>query len=412
MPRAAAPPQRLRPGARLVSGGLVVGRLLGQGGMGEVYEAEHPALGRRFALKVLHRDLHDCPDSAARLADEAHLLGRIRHPGVVQVIDLGMTGDGRPYFVMELLSGRDLSIALARRGAFPPAEALALVAQLLATLDAVHAAGIVHRDIKLDNLLLDDRGALKLVDFGVARSARRPSRSRTAAGAVVGTPRTMAPEQCIPGSAVDARTDLYAVGLVLYELVAGRGPFDDLCEHPLALRFAHCDREPHPPSRFAPQPVPLPVEALILRALEKDPAHRFQSAREMAAAVHAAQEHLDGATPRTVPPAHPTDLCAPWIDLSTVEDEPGPPSLHTTRRNNPRSSTWSLRGRRTLPLSTRLSPCASRQITTRPPRLRRRSSPAFALGVCALLAALLALALTLGTREVTPIDGSRHATVR
>lgn len=308
-------------GERVAGPGLVVVRLLGEGGMGEVYEAEHPELGRRFALKVLHRRLRDRPDLAARLRREALALGRVRHPNLVEVVDLGVTGDGRPYFVMELLAGRDLRAELSRRGPLPPLEALALLEQSLAGLGAAHAAGIVHRDVKPENLFLTDGGALKVLDFGVAKLCEGEGSSyRTAADAVVGTPRSMAPEQCARGP-VDARADLYAAGLLLYELVAGRGPFDELRGQPDALRYAHCDRPPPPPSRFAPHPLPPEVERLILRALEKSPARRFQSAEAMAAEVRRVRASLAAVSTTTAPGAPPPpDGCTVDLGLTDAED--------------------------------------------------------------------------------------------
>ncbi|APR83239.1 serine/threonine protein kinase [Minicystis rosea] len=279
------PLELLSPGARLEGTPYIVVRLLGQGGMGEVYEVEHAALGRRAALKVLHRDHQDRPDLAARLRDEARSLARLRHPNLVEVFDLGMAEGGRPYFAMPLLRGRDLRTALACSGTFHPHAALALVAQALDGLAAAHAAGLVHRDVKLENLFLEDDGTLKVLDFGVAKVMRAGSFGLTQPGVSPGTPRTMAPEQCA-GVTVDARADLYAIGLALHELVTGRGPFDELRDD-RAIRFAHCDRTPLPPSRFAPQLIGPELDALILRALAKSPADRFQTAAEMAAAVRA-----------------------------------------------------------------------------------------------------------------------------
>jgi serine/threonine protein kinase len=259
---------------------LVV-RKLGQGGMGEVYEAEHVDLGRYAALKVLHASHHDRPDLAARLRAEARILARLSHPNLVEVFDLGVIADGRPWFAMQRLHGRDLREEIARAGALPPERAIGLIAQALDGLAAAHAAGLVHRDVKLENLFLEESGTLKVLDFGIAKPA---SASLTDPGGSPGTPRTMAPEQCA-GAPVDARADLYAVGLALYELVVGHGPFDDLRGNDHAFRFAHCDRRPIAPSRVATQPLPPGLDAVILRALAKSPADRFPTAAAMAAAL-------------------------------------------------------------------------------------------------------------------------------
>ena len=416
----------LGPGAVLSGPGLTILRLLGQGGMGEVYEAEHPELGRRFAVKVLHRELRGRPDLAARLAEEARTLARVQHPNIVQVLDLGLCEDGRPYFAMELLTGRNLREEIARRGPFPVAEALLLLEQALAALGAIHAAGVIHRDVKLENLVLGEDGALKLVDFGVSRPDQRSASFRTAADAIVGTPRTMAPEQCAPGLPVDARADLYAAGLVLYELLTGRGPFDDLRGYPDAFRFAHCDRTPPPPSRFAPRPVPPPVERLILRALEKDPARRFQSAEEMASASRAARIALDDTTepadltpttawwPLTPPLDAAPTLLDELLDASATVPFPMRPAPRTGRsaraphrpraRRAPRSALR--RTRRTL-------------LSLAPPSWPASPIRGAALGLCALVLASVALALSLAGRPPsspssgkTPVDAIVRAAVR
>ena len=283
-PAAAAPPALRHPGERLAGTPYVIVGLLGQGGMGEVYEVEHAQLGRRAALKVLHRNHLDRPDLAARLCEEARLLARLRHQNLVEVFDLGVTADGRPYFAMPLLCGRDLREELTRRRALPAEAAIALAAQALDGLAVAHAAGLVHRDVKLENLFLEEDGTLRVLDFGVAKVLNGVDLGRTGPGAPPGTPRSMAPEQCA-GEPVDARTDLYAVGLVLYELCTGSGPFDDLRGNDHALRFAHCDRWPAPPSQRSPHPIGPAVDAVILRALAKAPEDRFQTAAEMAAAL-------------------------------------------------------------------------------------------------------------------------------
>lgn len=272
-------------------------RLIGQGGMGEVYEAEHRHLGRRCVIKVLHRCHRGRADLASRMRDEARSLAMLRHPNLVDVFDLGTTPDGRPFFVMELLRGRDLRAELVTRRVMEVPAALALIAQALEGLEFVHSAGIVHRDVKLENLFLCEGGALKLLDFGIAK-VMGSDLGHTERGVAVGTPRTMAPEQCVLGE-VDARADLYAAGLALFELIAGEGPFDELRGNAEALRFAHCARTPPPPSQLAPQPIDAAIDAVVLRALAKSPADRFQSAREMSAALRALL--ADPARRRTTP---------------------------------------------------------------------------------------------------------------
>ena len=273
----------LAPGHRIAGTPYVALRRLGRGGMGDVYEvAEGSRGGPRYALKVLHSALCRRSDIALRFQQEATVAARVDHPSVVRVFALGETADGRPYLLMELLRGRDLRAELAHRGPLPAARALDLVAQALDGLAAAHAAGVIHRDVKLENLFLTDEGTLKVLDFGIAKITTE-SASFTLPGAIVGTLRSMAPEQFTPGAVgIDPRADVYAAGLALYELLTGRGPFDELRGLPLALQFAHCERTPPAPSRLSDRPIAAGVEAAILRALAKSPADRFQSAREMA----------------------------------------------------------------------------------------------------------------------------------
>ena len=276
----------LAPGQRLAGTPYLVVRRLGRGGMGDVYEVAEGSLdGPRYALKLLHAALCHRADIALRFQQEALVAARLDHPSVVRVFALGETSSGRPYLLMELLRGRDLRAELARGGPLSEARALDLAAQALDGLAAAHAAGVVHRDVKLENLFLTDEGTLKVLDFGIAKIAANEA-SFTLPGAVVGTLRSMAPEQ-FAQAAVDARADVYAAGLALYELVTGHGPFDELRGLPLALQFAHCERTPPPPSRLARRPIAAGVEAAILRALAKSPADRFQSAGEMASALRA-----------------------------------------------------------------------------------------------------------------------------
>ncbi len=292
--RRRAPGPLLAPGRQILGTPYVVIRPLGRGGMGEVYEVEETGTGARCAIKLLAQDLKSRVDLAARMRREAALAARVDHPNVVRVLGEGQSEDGRPYLVMELLRGHDLREVLTRSGVLPVPRALALVAGVLDGLAAVHAAGIVHRDMKLENLHLGEGDAVKILDFGVAKGRRLPP--ATLPGTAIGTPRTMAPEQCAHRE-VDPRADLYAAGLALYELVAGRGPFDELRGQPEALRYAHCERTPPPPSTVAPQWIAPAVEAAILKALAKAPEHRFQSAAEMAATLRRLARRLAGSDP-------------------------------------------------------------------------------------------------------------------
>jgi len=258
-------------------------RFLGRGGVGEVYVIEHEFLGRSFALKVLH-PRHDGESTFAdRMRVEAQVMGRLNHPNVVSVVDFWVASDGRPCVVMELLEGRTLNEELIERRRLPTVEALAIASQALTALGAAHALGVVHRDVKPENLFLHHAAGygrvLKVLDFGIARvlpegSSRTPARSAisTATGAFVGTPRFMSPEAA-RGERVDARADLFGLGLVLYVMLAGHSPFDA------------GSAEPEPPSRYAGTSVPPELDALVLRSLEEAPERRFQTAEAFLAAI-------------------------------------------------------------------------------------------------------------------------------
>jgi serine/threonine protein kinase len=265
-------------------------RQLGAGGMGEVYLAEHRKLGRLCVAKILHASLARDPILADRIRIEGESLGLLNHPHIVSIIGAGQTLDERPFIIMEYLRGQSLADELAVRGQLPVIEALGYTCQLLRALAAAHAIGIVHRDIKPDNLFLcegcEGNRTLKVLDFGVARimpeallSAPHPLAAPTDPGMVVGTPRYVSPEGAL-GRRVDHRADLYSAILVLYAAVAGRGPFDHI-QSPLLLLSAHAAEDPEPPSRFSREHVPLELDRVILRGLQKRPDERFQTADEL-----------------------------------------------------------------------------------------------------------------------------------
>jgi eukaryotic-like serine/threonine-protein kinase len=283
--------------------------VLGRGGMGEVIEAEHLPLGRRVVVKLIHPHLADDPRFCDRLRVEARSLSLISHPNVVAVSDFGRTPGGRPFVVMERLRGRTLGQELRARGALPVAEAIHVVRQVLAGLTAAHAQGIVHRDVKAENVFLCEGGLVKLLDFGVVKILPEDSAPRavvpaypTQEGMLVGSPRHVAPEQVRCG-AVDARTDVYGAGLLLYTLVAGRGPFEHV-EDMVALLTAHVREAPPPPSQFARAKLPPALECAILKALAKAPEHRFQSAALFAEEL----ARIAAALARESLPAHDTLL--------------------------------------------------------------------------------------------------------
>jgi serine/threonine-protein kinase len=266
--------------------------------MGLVVEAEHLALGHLVVVKLLHQALADRADFVDRMRIEAQALARLRHPNLVAVTDFSVTPTGIPFLVMERLAGDTLAEERARRGSLPVEEAIDIARQTLAGLSAAHEAGIVHRDIKAANLFLCDgppgRRTVKVLDFGIAKIltsappglAPQPLRYPTAEGVTVGTPRCLSPEQA-RGGQVDARTDVYAVGVLLYSLLVGAGPFDHL-RNPVELLHAHVSITPVAPSQRATQRISPEVDAAVMRALAKRPEDRFASAAEFSIALERA----------------------------------------------------------------------------------------------------------------------------
>jgi serine/threonine-protein kinase len=265
---------------------------LGAGGMGVVYKGERRDDGRQVAVKFLSEEMAASRDLVKRFEREITAMRRLAHPHVVGVIDSGVE-EGVPFLVMEFQSGRPLS-RLLDRAALPGARAVGIARQLLAGLGAAHDVGVVHRDLKPDNIfvLAETRGDfIKILDFGLAKLAHGSGEATTQlthTGHVLGTPGYMAPEQA-KGAITDERTDIYAVGVILYQMVVGRRPF--VAESPLAVLRMHADDPPVPPRKASPDgKVSVELEAAILRALEKPPGLRFQTAEEFAAALAATEE--------------------------------------------------------------------------------------------------------------------------
>jgi serine/threonine protein kinase len=269
---------------------------LGRGTMGQVFEADHPAFGR-VVVKLLHAELADRPDLVDRMRLEAEVLARLNHlahPNIVRFLEFGMTPEGRPFIAMERLVGATLRAEVAARGRLSVSEAMDIAQQTLAGLAATHAVGILHRDIKPANLFLsasEDDGprVVKILDFGVAKVIAQsrtghgglaPLQVPTAPGMTIGTPRFLSPEQ-IRGRPLSARADLYAVGLVLYTMLVGKGPFDDIPDLAQMMR-AHLDLIPPLPSGYVPG-VPRRLDRIIMKALAKRPEDRFGSAAEFLA---------------------------------------------------------------------------------------------------------------------------------
>ncbi|HEY1814518.1 MAG TPA: serine/threonine-protein kinase [Kofleriaceae bacterium] len=263
---------------------------IGEGGMGTVWMAEHVTLGRRAALKVLHPEFSLRQEIVTRFFNEARAATAIADPGIVQIFDFGQHVDGSAYLVMELLDGEPLDRRLARQGVFAIRDALRIMRQVASTLGAAHARGIVHRDIKPENIFIvrdpevPGGERAKVLDFGIAKLGGDQAGVKTQTSAVMGTPTYMSPEQCRGAGHVDARADVYALGCVLFTLIVGRPPFD--AEGVGDIIAMHL-REPAPTPSLLRGGIPPEVDHLILRCLAKDPAHRFQSAGELAAAIGA-----------------------------------------------------------------------------------------------------------------------------
>ena len=267
---------------RTVAGRYRIVQRLGQGGMGQVYRAEHVRMGSSCAIKIMNPALEQDPEAMGRFAREATHASRIDHPNVARVHDFGETEDGLLFIAMEFVEGETLSAILEREGAMEPARAAGIAWQVADALAAAHSLGTVHRDIKPDNIIVkrqtDGTELAKIVDFGIARAIEvTESEQVTRAGFVVGNPKYMSPEQ-LTGEPVDARTDLYSLGCVLYELLAGRSAFS-ASSGPAMLTKRLTEPPPSPRER---QPgVPPALDAIVIRAMARDPAVRFGSAVEL-----------------------------------------------------------------------------------------------------------------------------------
>ncbi|WP_395573109.1 protein kinase [Streptomyces sp. BK79] len=268
------------------NGGLVgdgryrLTRRLGRGGMAEVFAAEDVRLGRTVAVKLLRADLAEDPVSKARFTREAQSVAGLNHHAIVAVYDSGedfVGGQSVPYIVMEIVEGRTIRDLLLNAEAPGPEQALIIVSGVLEALAYSHQHGIVHRDIKPANVIITHNGAVKVMDFGIARALHGASTTMTQTGMVMGTPQYLSPEQAL-GKAVDHRSDLYATGCLLYELLALRPPFTG--ETPLSVVYQHVQDIPTPPSEVS-DATPPELDGLVMRSLAKEPDDRFQTAEEM-----------------------------------------------------------------------------------------------------------------------------------
>jgi beta-lactam-binding protein with PASTA domain/predicted Ser/Thr protein kinase len=288
----------------MIDGRYRVLKRIGSGGMAEVYCAEDQQLGRRVALKLLHRRFADDEQFVERFRREASSAAGLSHPNIVGIFDRG-EWDGTYYIAMEFVEGRTLKDIVRERGAAPPEAAADITLQILRAARFAHKRGIVHRDIKPHNVLIDNEGRVRVTDFGIARAGVS---DMTETGSVMGTAQYLSPEQA-QGKPVDARSDLYSTGIVLYELLTGRVPFD--AESPVSVALMQVSEPPVPPMEVNPE-VPPALDAVTLRAMEKDPGRRYQDADEFIAALESARK----APMEILPPP-------PVVVEEVVEEEPG-----------------------------------------------------------------------------------------
>jgi serine/threonine-protein kinase len=262
--------------------------LIGKGGMGSVYRARQIELDRPVAIKVILQELANSDTVVERFRREAAATARLRHPNIVTVFDFATLPDGRMYLVMELLGGPTLEASLESRAVVPPLEALAILRSVCGALDALHFAKIVHRDIKPSNIVLPDPAnpydGVKVVDFGIARLREMTGGAKLTGKSILGTPEFLSPE-VIEGEEADERTDIYSLGVVAYQMLAGHLPFTGSTSGAIILQ--HLTRDPKPPSTVNGALTPA-IDAAILRALAKDRSARFATAGEFAAALVAA----------------------------------------------------------------------------------------------------------------------------
>ena len=314
-----------------VAGRYRLDERLGAGGMGVVYQGEDNSTHRKVAVKFLHDAFAGMPDLVKRFEREVTAMSRIDHPNLVSIIDSGVEA-GVPYLVMDFHSGKPLA-DLVERGPLQPARAVALARQILAGVAAAHASGVVHRDLKPDNIMLlndVDGDFIKIFDFGLAKMVHGSTQATklTNTGFALGTPAYMSPEQAT-GAPTDERADIYAIGVMLYHMVTGRVPFD--ADSPLTVLLKHADETPVPPRKAARNVrISDELEVAILRAMEKKPGDRWRSAEAFAAALEATPEGGDSKIPLV-------DLSMQEIgDSQTVLDRRRPTDTKSTKRPGPR----------------------------------------------------------------------------
>ena len=302
MARPSELPEVLPPNTRLARR-YVIRERLGGGGMAQVYRGEHETIARPVAIKVLSKALCVTPSIVVRFLQEARASSKVRHENVVEVTDFGETEDGRPFIVMEFLEGEDLDDTLRREGPLPWERARAMLVQILSALQAAHEKGVIHRDMKPENVFRISRMGsddfMKVFDFGIAKVLQEDggsARPLTLEGQVMGTPAYMSPEQCL-GEDIDARSDVYAVGGIAYQMLTGRTPF--VGDNAGTLLYNQVYEEAPPMAEAAPGVQVEPsVESRVMRALCKRPEDRYASAKDFADAL---MQDVDPGAPGLLP---------------------------------------------------------------------------------------------------------------
>jgi serine/threonine protein kinase len=278
--------------------------ILGLGGMGTVYRGTRLLIGDEVAIKILHPDQVTVPQAAERFRREAQAAARLKHPNAVTVYDFGVSQDGLFYLVMEMVEGESVRNIIRQRGPFTPSAAAEVVAQACAALDEAHRQGIIHRDIKPDNIMIHSvTGGLrvKVLDFGIAKLRDQSASNLTQTGSVMGTPHYMSPEQCI-GEELDSRSDIYSLGVVLYEMLCGVVPFNSLASTAVVVQHVN---QPPPPLRAINLSIPPAVEAVVMHALEKRREARPQTAGALAQELNAAVGGMPVRQPTAPSFSHP-----------------------------------------------------------------------------------------------------------
>lgn len=301
---------------RVLLGRYQLKRVIGEGGFGAVYEAQDKKLRKRVAVKLLAKGLAGTPEALARFHREAIAASQIGHKGIVDVTDFDRDVDGTPFIVMEYIEGVELAALLSREGALAVPRVLVIGIQAAQSLEAAHRAGILHRDLKPANVFLSAAGAVqdfvKIVDFGISKVLGSDTARLTSTGMMMGTPYYMSPEQG-QGQEVDARTDIYALGVMLYEMLVGGPPFRG--DTPLAVVTQHLFKEPTPPSQANPQAgIPPEADAIVLRAMAKTPEARYPTMAELGDALLELLARLDPAAAHAF--ASPSRSTPPGVSAS------------------------------------------------------------------------------------------------